>query len=137
MVKAHIFPINHSGYSGSMEAIVALDLTTEIHTNFKGKVYVRELVSDDDSIMISLLKHKTNHPKGKLSSDIPQPIFLADPSHRIKVICKPFFKIVSNTKDPSKCNTIDALQLKNMLDVGFTRITTSNLRNLRKITGAN
>ena len=114
-VKNHICPINHSGSSGSMEATVALDLTTEIYTNSKGKVHIKELVSDDDSTMRSLLKHQTNHDKGKLSCEIPQPIFLADPSHRIKVMCKPFFKMVSNTKDPSKCKTIDALRIKKYL----------------------
>lgn len=40
--------------------------------------------------MRSLLKQKI-HPKGKLSGDIPQLTFLADPSHRSKVIYKPCF----------------------------------------------
>ena len=113
--KAHYCTVNHNGSSGSMEAIVALDLTTDVHTNSKGKVFIEALVSDDDSTMRMLLKHKDNHPKGKLSCMIPQPTFLADPSHRIKVMAKPFFKMVTKTKDPRKCKTIDALRIKKYL----------------------
>ena len=89
--KAHYCTVNHNGSSGSMEAIVALDLTTDVHVHSKGKVIIEALVSDDDSTMRMLLKHKEKYPKGKLSSDIPQPTFLADPLHRIKVMAKPFF----------------------------------------------
>ena len=113
--KAHYCPVNHDGSSGSMEAIVALYLTTDVHTNSKGKVYIEALVSDDDFTMRMLLKHKDNHPKGKLSCMIPQPTFLADPSHRIKVMAKPFFLMVTKTKDPRKCKTIDALRIKKYL----------------------
>ena len=45
----------------------------------------------------------------------PQPVFLADPSHRIKVMSKPFFKMVTTTKDPNKCKMIDALRIKKYL----------------------
>ena len=62
--------------------------------------------------MRSLLKHKAVHPKGKLPYDVPQPVFLADPSHRIKVMAKPFFKMVVKSKDPTKAKTIDALRIK-------------------------
>ena len=49
---------------------------------------------------------------GKLSDSIMQPIFLADPSHRIKVMCKPIFAMISGTKDPDKCKSVDAKRIK-------------------------
>ena len=57
------------------------------------------IVSDDDSMMRAVLKHliigvrvkvlKTS--KGKLDVQIPEPSFLAYPSHRIKVVAKHIF----------------------------------------------
>ena len=98
-----------------MEAALALDLVKEMHSKSNGFVHVSQIVSDDDSTMRSLIKHETNHEKGKLPILVPQPNFLADPSHRIKVMSKPFFKMVCKTKDPSKCKTIDALRIKKYL----------------------
>ena len=40
------------------------------------------------------------------------PIFLADPSHRIKVMLKPIFAMVTDTKDPDKCKAVDAARIK-------------------------
>ena len=64
------------------------------------------IVSDDDSTMWAVLKHpiigvwgqvlKTS--KGKLDVKIPEPSFLADPSHRIKVVAKHIFYIVNDSK---------------------------------------
>ena len=54
------------------------------------------IVSDDDSTMRSVLKHPSKgargqvlkSSKGNLHEDIPDPSFLADPSHRVKVVAK-------------------------------------------------
>ena len=61
------------------------------------------IVSDGDSTMRAVLKHpligvrgqflKTS--KGKLDEEIPDPSFLADPSHRVKVVSKHIFSIVN------------------------------------------
>ena len=98
-----------------MEAKLALRLTEQMYDKKNGKVYLQQIVSDDDSTMRSLLQHKKNNDKGLLSTNIPQPVFMADPSHRIKVMSKPFFKMVTTTKDPSKCKIIDALRIKKYL----------------------
>ena len=74
-----------------METELALGLATELHSLSRGRVFLHTIVSDDDSTMRSLLKHKKVDLKGKLPEDIPEPIFLADPSHRVKVMAKPFF----------------------------------------------
>ena len=104
--------MNHTGSSGAMEASLALDLITELFDKWKGRIYVQKLVSEDDSTMRSLLQHKNVHDKGQLPAAIPPPIFLCDPSHRIKVMAKPIFKLVRKCKDPTKCKTIDALRIK-------------------------
>ena len=64
------------------------------------------IVSDDDSTMRSVLKHPSigirgqvlKTSKGKLDVQIPEPFFLADPSHHIKVVAKHIFYIVNDSK---------------------------------------
>ena len=90
----------------------SLSLITELFEKTKARVYLNEIVSDDDSTMRALLKHKEYNEKGRLPPCIPQPHFLADPSHRIKVMSQPFFRMVTNTEDPNKCKMIDALCMK-------------------------
>ena len=76
------------------------------------------IISDDDSTMQALLKHpligvqgqvlKTS--KGKLDEEIPEPSFLADPSHRMKVVAKHIFSIVNkNRAQRCGCTKSDAL----------------------------
>ena len=48
--------------------------------------------------MRALLKHGINHPKGKLKPEIPEPEWLADPSHRTKVVAKPIFALTNAQK---------------------------------------
>ena len=51
--------------------------------------------------------------KGKLHEDIPEPSFLADPSHRIKVVAKHIFYIVNDSKaQRCGCTRADDLRLK-------------------------
>ena len=76
------------------------------------------IVSDNDSKMRSFLKHpligfrgqvlKTS--KGKLDEEIPEPSFLADPSHCVKVVAKHILYIVNGSK-AQRCgsNKTDAL----------------------------
>ena len=93
-----------------MEAALALELVLRLETMFGGVVYIREIVTDDDSTMRSHLKQKKNG--GKLPDRTITPIFLADPSHRIKVMLKPIFAMVTDTKDPDKCKAVDATRIK-------------------------
>ena len=92
-----------------MESQVALDLTKKVFNDSNGRVYIRFIVSDDDSSMRAHLQHPSTDDKGKLPEMIPEPSFCADPSHRIKVMSAPIFKMVTKTKDPTKCKQIDAL----------------------------
>ena len=55
-------------------------------------------------------KHVENG--GNLKSPIPEPTFLADQGHHVKVVVKPFFGMVTTRKDLSRCKCIDAMQSK-------------------------
>ena len=66
----HLCTVNHVGSSGSMEGDAALDLTKYLFNKNRGRVYLKELVSDNDSTMRSLLQHKANHEKDKLPDNI-------------------------------------------------------------------
>ena len=51
--------------------------------------------------------------KGKLDEEIPEPPFLADPSHHVKVVAKHIFSIVNESRDQrGGCTKADALRLK-------------------------
>ena len=109
---AHKCQVNWSGSSGAMESSLALDLISDTYRKFGGNVFIEKVVSDDDSTMRSHCKNEKNG--GKLVDTIPEPEFLADPSHRIKVMVKPIFKLCPSppVKDPGRCKTIDCLRLK-------------------------
>ena len=98
------------GSSGAMESALALNLLKHMNDEYKGLVHVGKIITDDDSIMRSHYKQVRNG--GKLLNNIPEPIFLADPSHRVKVMCKGIFALVSDTKDPDRCKMIDAIRIK-------------------------
>ena len=79
------------------------------------------IVSDDDRKMRAVLKHpligvrgqvlKTS--KGKLDEEIPEPSFIAYPSHRVKVVAKHIFSIVNESRDQRcGCTKADDLQIK-------------------------
>ena len=65
------------------------------------------IVSDDDRKMRAVLKDPTKDdrdqvlksPKGKLDEEIPEPSFLAYPSHRVTVVAKHIFSIVNGSRD--------------------------------------
>ena len=108
----HKCNVNHSGSSGSMESKLALSMVTEICRETNGAANVGKLVTDDDSTMRANNKHKINNNKGKLDENIPEPTFLSDPGHRVKVMVKKLFARVSKNKDPNKIKNIDALPIK-------------------------
>ena len=64
------------------------------------------IVSDDECTIRAFLKHPyigardqvLKSSKGKLDDEIPEPSFLADPSHRVKVVTRHIFYIVSKSR---------------------------------------
>ena len=98
--EEHEFPNKFKGSSKSMEASVILKMLEDA---FCDRFFIVDaIVSDDDRTMRAVLKHpligfwvqvlKTS--KVKLDEKIPEPSFLADPSHRLKVVAKHIFSIV-------------------------------------------
>ena len=76
-------------------------------------VEIEFIVLDDDLTMRAHLKHVGTHKHGKLPLHILVPLFLCDPSHRIKVMVKDIFGLALASNSKSECQKIDALRLKN------------------------
>ena len=107
-IPTHRFNVNHEGSSWSMESALALSMVDDVFKN--GKAFINEIVTDDDTTMRAVVSH--NKKKGRLSSDIPPPKFFADPGHRVKVMVKPIFVMVTTTRIPDDVKNLDALRLK-------------------------
>ena len=86
--------------SGAMESEFTLRLTESLHQKWDGRVYTTAIVSDDNSTMRAYLQYTDNNQKEKVHSTIPEPTFMADPSHHIKVMSTPVFEMA--TKKGSK-----------------------------------
>ena len=89
-VEEHGCKINWEGVSGGMEAGVNLELCIALHDESKHRIFVEYIILDDDSTMRA---HLTHDGKGKLLPHTPVLSFLADPSHRTKVISAPIFAL--------------------------------------------
>ena len=106
-VKLHKCYKNFDGHAKAMEATSTATLVTRIFEKFDGLAKVSTIVVDDDSSMRSHCSHE-----GGLPHHVTQPIFLADPSHRCKVIGKPLFKLASMKKSDCTLSSVDANRLK-------------------------
>ena len=117
--EEHEFPKNFGGSSKSMEASAVLKMVEDaLYDQF---FIVDVLVSDNDSTMQAVLKHPLigvrgqvlKSSKGKLDEEIPEPSFLADPYHRVKVVAKHILSIVNKSRDKQcGCTKADAILLK-------------------------
>ena len=117
--EEHECPKKFEGSSKSMEASAILKMVEDAYYN---RFFIIDLiVSDDDSTMRAVLKNpiigvrgqvlKTS--KGKLDVQTTEPSFIADPSHRNKVVAKHIFYIVNDSKaQRCGCTIADALRLR-------------------------
>ena len=128
---------NYDGSSKGMEAHAALELTKE--AKIRRGFIVGCIVADDDSSMKALVRHsyterQANDPNykwprlrpkkpgtlgsklrdtGKLPLEVPEPTWLADPTHRTKVVASRFFGLKSKGKKEScGIGAADCLRLK-------------------------
>ena len=101
---------NHDGSSGSMESSLCRILLEQINDITNGRVSVGILVTDDYSMLRSHCRSKMNG--GKLKEGVVEPRFLADPSHRVKVMVKSVFELFSNTTKADEVKRIYALRLR-------------------------
>ena len=62
--------------------------------------------------MRALLKDPKNHKREKLNPEIPEPTWLAAPSHRTKVVAKYIFNLATLPKIKSTRTKIDAVRVK-------------------------
>ena len=98
---------NFDGHAKAMEAITCAELVTSISEEFNNLVRVNVIIADDDSSMRSHCSHV-----GGLPPHVHEPIFLADPSHRCKIMGKPLYKLASQKKSDCTLTTTDANRLK-------------------------
>ena len=99
-VEEHQFPKNFEGSSKSMEAS---DIFKMVEDSLYNCFFIIDaIVRNDDSTMRAVLKNPSigfrgqvlNSFKGTLDGEIPEPSFLAYPSHRMKIVAKHIFSIV-------------------------------------------
>ena len=119
-----------------MEASTILNMVEDAFYNCFFIIDV--IVSNDDSKIRAVLKHPSKcswgqvlkSPKVKLRTEIPEPSFLADPSHRVKVVAKHIFSIVNESRNlRCGCTKVDALWLKS--DWGY--MIKNNRENLKSL----
>ena len=93
-----------------MEAGAALAAYKGLYNRISNQTTtIGNIVADDNSSMRSLLRHPTIlHRKGGLPPELPEPWWLADPTHRTNVITKPFFALSALGKLQSQCTVVDA-----------------------------
>ena len=133
-VKQHTCMKNYEGASKSMESDAILRMCIKAPDNV---YYIGTIISDDDKHMRAHLKHAATSNKGKLTvsnklfylfhittltiylfiiyvhkDNIPEPQFLADPSHRIKVIGKHFYALAAKPMSQSKVKNEHAKRMK-------------------------
>ena len=93
-------PKNFEGSPKSMEASAILKM---VEDEFYNRFFIIDIIIRDDDITIpAVLKHPSigvrgqvlKSSDGKIDEEIPEPSFLADPSHHVKVVAKHIFSIV-------------------------------------------
>ena len=123
---------NHDGYSDSMESTLCRLMLEEVTEKADARVSVGTLITDDDGTLrshCSLLEHE-----GKLKEGVPEPTFLADPSHRVKVMLKPIFAMVTSTKNPDEVKHVEALRLRKYTSCYITRHRIDNFTSFFHLT---
>ena len=118
--KPHDCVQNFDGHAKAMEAISASQMVIKIFETFRAKCRVTTIIADDDSSMRKYCRHKTKDKDGNLPNHVYEPIFLADLSHRCKVIAKPLYSLASSKKSISTLSTADANRLKVYIQCFFS-----------------
>ena len=98
------------------------DYLKMVEDEFYNRFFIIDVIaSNDNSTIQSVLKHPSIGVrgqvmklfKGKLDDEIPEPSFLEDPSHFMKVFAKHIFYIVNKSRDQRfGCTKADALRIK-------------------------
>ena len=75
-------------------------------------LHLKIIIKGYDSSVRTLLKHQYNNPKGRLPEKIIELEWLADPSHRTKVVAKPIYQLAISFNKLSSCTKLDAVRFK-------------------------
>ena len=92
--KEHNCIKNWTDTSKRMESAAILQMLTSCQN--ERKFVTQWIISDDDSTIRAVCSHPDPtdpETKGKLPKNILQPIFKANPSHRVKVVAKKWYKL--------------------------------------------
>ena len=109
----YIYPKNYEGSSKAMEVDAVLHLYKTMYYNSDGQLTLAAIVADDDSTMRSLLRRMSSeNKKGRLSTEIPEPEWLIDPSHQTKIVANPIFNLANSSKKISSCTKVDTMRFK-------------------------
>ena len=105
--------MNYHGSSKGMEADAALSLVLKLDKDdSNSKLYVENFVTDDDSSIRAVLAHPSPNGKGRLPTHIPEPCWLADLSHRTRVVARAIFALATLNLEQSECRKIDVMRFK-------------------------
>ena len=86
----------------------ASDILKMVEDSFYNRFFIVGVIFiNDDSKMRAVLKHTSigvwgqvqKTSKVKLDEETPEPSFLADPSHHVKVVANHIFSIVNKSRD--------------------------------------
>ena len=133
----HICPKNYEGSPKAMEADAALHLYKLLYYNSDKQLTLEAIVADDDSTMRALLRwFSIINKRGRLPTEIPEPEWLADPSHRTKVIAKPIFNLANASKKISSCTKIDAIRFKKYVGYMLKRNRNRSISEISKASKA-
>ena len=118
VAEEHDFPKNFEGSFKIMEAAAILKMVEEA---FHYLCFIIDgIVRNDDTTMQAVLKHPSistqcqvlKSSKGKVDEETPVPLFLAYPSHRMKVVANHIFSIVNYGKARRyECTKADTIRL--------------------------
>ena len=100
----------------------ASEILKMVEDTFYNRFFIIDvIVRNNDSTMRAVIKHPykgargqvLKSSKGKFDAEIPEPSFLTDPHHRVKVVTKHIFSIVNENRDLRfGCTKADALWIK-------------------------
>ncbi len=130
-VQAHNCPLDYVASSKGMEATAALEMVGEVWDNFNGNDFIEFIVSDDDSTMRAKVSYSTSNKHGMLPPRVIEPIFKADPGHRINSMAKPMFFFSKAPKSVSDIEMSDAMQYRMYIGCCIKIIVISHLHNLQ------
>ena len=134
----HPCTINYDGSSGGMESDGLLLLILELEKKMKGRIYYETIVTDDDTKLKKYIKHTAYKPRGfkniggVLPSNIPEPKWFADPTHRAKCVAGAFFEMTKGAKSSTRCMKIDALRMKKYYSYYIKQNRTKDLEYIMK-----